>query len=139
MTQRCYAAPSFDELRDGFHNPVLAFRLKMRIHGEGDDLARKFLGYRKLAFSVSQPQVGILQMQWNGVVDPRTDVPMGEELAEAFSLPRADHVEVIDGANALWLERKRDGTSQRRHKLVISSGALPPLFVPIGQVRQFDV
>src|SRR5579863_8148325 len=77
-------------------------------------------------------------MKWNGIVNPRPDVRVLEEIDQAIAVCRSNHIQVIHGTRPRWFEWRLDPIGLREQAVVLS-GSSAPLSVPPFQVRQFRV
>src|ERR1039457_611888 len=73
------------------HDSLLLVTSQQREHRQRNDLRSRSLGNGEVSGLVPERRIGLLQMQWNWIVDPRTDPCLRKMPHEAFAVRDADH------------------------------------------------
>ena len=65
--------------------------------GKRDNLCSSFFGHRKISLTIVHRSIGLLQVQWNRIVNSGTDAGFLQVAHHPVPVFGADHIEVING------------------------------------------
>src|SRR5579872_2360652 len=93
------------------------------------------LGNRKVAGLVPQPDVCLLQVEWNRIVNASADSRLGQVLAHSLTIRHLHYIEVVHRLSGVGLVRDQQIVLVPQ-QLSVTSGRVPPHFSPTLHVLQ---
>ena len=90
--------------------------------------------HREVSDRIAEMAVGLLKMQWNGIVKSRLDTCIFKLLPQGLAIVALNNIKMVDMPPVIHLNRKCDGVAVEQTRVL--GGCSAALIVPAIQVLE---